>query len=59
MLIQKLAWLSTRFGDKGCLELCKGLASNTSLLSLNLSYCDLTAKSGEYLGDLLCTTALR
>lgn len=47
------------FGDKGCLELCRGLVNNVSLLSLSLSYCNLTSKSGQVLGDILSTTAIK
>lgn len=47
-----------RFGDRGCLELCRGLENNQSLVSLSLNYCKLTSKSGDHLGRILCTTAL-
>jgi hypothetical protein len=51
--------LIIRFGDKGCAELCRGLANNVSLLSLSLNYCNLTYKSGAILGEILNTTALK
>lgn len=47
-----------RFGDKGCFELCRGLRNNVSLISLSLNFCNLTSKSGSYLGEILASTAL-
>lgn len=47
------------FGDSGCIELCKGLEDNSSVISLSLNYCKLTSISGAYLGKLLHTTAIR
>lgn len=47
------------FGDRGCIELCRGLQQNTTLLSISLCYCDLTQISGAYLGQILSTTALK
>lgn len=48
-----------RFGDEGCLGLCKGLQGNKVLLSLSLCYCDLGIKSGTPLGELISSTAIR
>lgn len=47
------------FGDEGCRDFCKGLEQNITLLSLSMCYCDLTPKSGEYIGDLVSKTAVR
>ncbi|KAK0048886.1 hypothetical protein Bpfe_021652 [Biomphalaria pfeifferi] len=46
------------FGDEGCKLLCAGLASNITLLSLSLSYCNLGVKSGTYLGHTVSNTAI-
>ncbi|CAF0951270.1 unnamed protein product [Brachionus calyciflorus] len=47
------------FGDKGCYELCRGLTGNRFVVMLSLNYCNLTYKSGEYLGEILATTAIK
>lgn len=47
------------FGDPGCIEICRGLQNNRTLLSLSLNYCGLTQVSGAYLGQILSTTALK
>lgn len=47
------------FGDAGCVEICRGLQNNRTLLSLGLCYCGLTQGSGVYLGQILSTTALK
>lgn len=47
------------FGDDGCKDFCKGLEKNITLLSLSMCYCDLSPKSGEYLGELVSKTAVR
>lgn len=52
-------FFSCRFGDEGCRDFCKGLEQNITLLSLSMCYCDLTPKSGEYIGDLVSKTAVR
>lgn len=47
-----------KFGDEGCRGLCAGLAGNCTLLKLSLGYCELTAASGSYLGQLVADSAI-
>ena len=47
------------FGDNGCVEVCRGLQNNRTLLTLSMCYCGLTQASGAYLGQILSTTAMK
>ncbi|XP_064639024.1 uncharacterized protein LOC135494713 [Lineus longissimus] len=47
------------FGDEGCRGLCKGLDGNKTMLSVSMCYCDLSRDSGNVLGNMIATTAVR
>ncbi|RNA27199.1 LRR and PYD domains-containing 5 [Brachionus plicatilis] len=59
IMLSSLCLDYNEFGDKGCHEVCKGLIGNRHLVMLSLNFCNLTYKSGEYLGDILATTAVK
>ena len=47
-----------RFGDEGCLLLCKNLTGSRNITQLSLTYCDLGTVCGGPLGQLLIETAI-
>ena len=42
-------------GSKGCEELCRGLATNSSLKELYLGHCNIGSDGGKYIAQLLCS----
>lgn len=52
LLTLKLDYNPT-LGTEGCIALCQGLRTNTSLKQLHLCYCGIDAGAGEALGEVL------